>query len=153
MNTKAAKLELDRLMWRQLMLELWRRGGGVRESGAFILAPRDSIRAAHFVYYDDLDPTCLEAGYVRLNGGAYVSLSNICETGGLRVIADVHTHPGNWTGQSPSDRAHPMMSRAGHVALIVPRYAQGNRVGLSGVGAFEYLGNGRWRNCRSEVCL
>lgn len=153
MTTSVVKLKIGRMKWWQLMLELRDRGNGVRESGAFILAPRDSIRAACCIYYDDLDPDCLDAGYIRLNGSAYVGLADICETSQLRVIADVHTHPGKWTGQSPSDRAHPMISRTSHIALIVPQYAHGNRLSMAGVGAFEHLGNGQWRDCRSEVRL
>ena len=42
---------------------------------------------------------------------------------GLTVVADVHVHPGD-SGQSNSDRAYPMISQAGHIALILPRFAR-----------------------------
>ena len=50
------------------------------------------------------------------------TLWDICKRRGLTVVADVHVHPGG-AGQSDSDRDHPMISRAGHIALILPDFA------------------------------
>ena len=47
---------------------------------------------------------------------------DICKARGLTVVADVHTHPSG-AEQSGSDRAHPIIARAGHLALIVPNFA------------------------------
>jgi proteasome lid subunit RPN8/RPN11 len=149
----APKLHIPHLSWFKLIGELDRRGNRVRESGAFLLAPRGSIRLVRFAYYDDLAPGCLAGGYIRFPGEGYVALTRICQQAQLRVIGDVHTHPGRWTGQSGADIAHPMMARAGHLALIVPSYARGNRFSLSGVGAYEYRGDEHWRDCRGEIQL
>jgi proteasome lid subunit RPN8/RPN11 len=149
----ALKLQIPRMRWLNLIGELDRRSERIRESGAFLLAPSGSIRSGRFAYYDDLAPGCLEKGYIRFPGEGYVALTRICLQARLRVVADVHTHPGPWTGQSGSDIAHPMMARAGHLALIVPNYARGNRFSLCGVGAYEYRGDQRWRDCRAEVQL
>ncbi len=147
------KLQISRLRWLKLIRELDRRGDRVRESGAFLLASHGSVRSVRFAYYDDLAPSCLTEGYVRFPGEGYVALTRICQQARLRVIGDVHTHPGPGTGQSGADIAHPMMARAGHLALIVPNYARRNRFSLFGVGAFEYQGNERWRDCRREIRL
>lgn len=147
------KLQIPRLRWFQLICELDRRGGQIRESGAFLLGGRNSIRADKFVYYDDLAPDCLKEGYIRFPGEGYVPLTRICQKNGLCVIGDIHTHPGRWTKQSPADLEHPMMARAGHLAVIVPNYARRNRTSLYGVGAYEYLGDFQWRDCRKQVQL
>jgi hypothetical protein len=147
----AAKLVIGRAVWNTLIGQLRSRGAGVRESGAFLLSHCGGSRVSRFVCYDELCPDCLDSGYIRFAGAGYVKLARICQNGGFRVTADVHTHPGGWTKQSESDKAHPMMERAGQISLIVPNYARGNSWNLAGVGAYEYLGNGNWRDCSSTI--
>jgi hypothetical protein len=60
----------------------------------------------------------------------------------MSVVADVHVHPGG-AGQSASDRDHPMISRAGHIALILPDFAQAP-LRPESVGVYRYLGDKRW---------
>jgi len=62
----------------------------------------------------------------------------------MQVVADVHTHP-RGPGQSPSDRANPMIGLTGHMALIIPRFAQGN-VTPADVSVNVYLGAKRWES-------
>jgi proteasome lid subunit RPN8/RPN11 len=145
MNTVAAKIEINRLFWFKLTRELHRRGANEQESGAFLLSRERDTEVVRFVCYDDLDPYCLDSGIVRFDGAGYVKLWQICQKEKLHVVADVHTHPGKWTDQSELDKTHPMIPQKGHTALIVPRFARGSRFGLRGVGIFEYLGDGEWR--------
>jgi hypothetical protein len=129
--------------WAEMLAELRERGGGYRESGAFILANLSRPRTVQkVVYLDDLDPDCLN-GAISLPGAAYGALWELCDREGLRVVADVHTHPGEGVQQSPTDRANPMIAASGHLALIVPRFATG-RVRRDELGVHEYLGDGRW---------
>jgi hypothetical protein len=60
----------------------------------------------------------------------------------MSVVADVHVHPGS-ASQSASDCDHPMISRAGHVALILPDFAR-PPVQTESVGIYRYLGGKRW---------
>jgi len=145
MNTVAAEMEINRLLWFKLTRELHRRGANRRESGAFLLSREGDAKVVRFICYDDLDPRCLDRGFVHFDGIGYVKLWKICQTQKLRVVADVHTHPTKWTSQSDLDVAHPMIPQKGHMALIVPSFARGCRFGLRGVGIFEYLGDGEWR--------
>lgn len=149
----AAEIIIGRSLWLTLISGLRRRGYGRRESGAFLLARGGERRVCRVVYYDDLDAHCLDEGYIRFDGSGYVPLAKICQDAGLRVIADVHTHPGSWTGQSESDKEHPMMPRIDHVGLIVPNYAKGNKLNLNGVSAFVYRGDGQWENWKKHVRL
>lgn len=141
-----AELLIPWLRWRRLVLELRRRGGGARETGAFLLTRRGENKVLHCFYYDDLDPRCLDHGNIEFDGKGYVSLWRFCSENEMRVTADVHTHPGPWVGQSPADMAHPMICQPGHMALIVPRYALGSSWTLRGVGVHRYLGGGKWRS-------
>jgi proteasome lid subunit RPN8/RPN11 len=141
----AAKLEISQINWLRLQRALKRKGRGRRESGAFLLAPPDSTRVKRFIAYDDLDPHCLDTGIIRFDGAGYVQLWDLCGKTGLRVIADVHTHPTDWTDQSPVDISNPMIPRAGHIALIMPEYAGRILLGIKGVGIHEYEGEGKWR--------
>ena len=80
--------------------------------------------------------------YVRLESAAFPKLWEWCCSQGVKVVADVHTHPGG-PRQSPSDRAHPMVLLAGHVALIIPRFARGSPRPRD--ASFNvYKGAGRW---------
>lgn len=67
---------------------------------------------------------------------------DLCRREGLEVVADVHTHRGG-VGQSQTDRDNPMLPEVGHVAIIVPNFA--DRTYLPGqIGIYEYRGRRQW---------
>lgn len=137
--------------WKRLLRQLNVRGGGRAESGAFLLGQRDKqgrARIVDFVLYDDLDPNSLSTGIVHFNGRYFSELWAICEARGLTVVADVHTHP-EGAGQSASDQAHPMIARAGHLALIVPNFARGP-IRRPDIGIYRYCGGGQWETIPSR---
>lgn len=140
------RLEFARGVWPSLMADVRRRGAGVRESGAFLLGrtTEEARVVERWVAYEDLDPAALNFEYVRLETAAFSRLWAHCEAVGLEVVGDMHTHPLG-PRQSPSDRANPMISIAGHVALIVPRFAQGD-VHPRDLSFNVYLANKRWLN-------
>jgi proteasome lid subunit RPN8/RPN11 len=142
---KANPLKIPALLWRRLLAQLRKRGGGHRESGAFLLGKPGGNRVTRFLCYDDLDEAALEAGIITVHAAGFVRLWEICQRENLRVFADVHTHPSTWTGQSESDRRHPMIAQAGHLALILPDFAKRNRRTLGGASVYEYLGNYQWK--------
>jgi hypothetical protein len=98
----------------------------------------------HVAYYDDLDAECLKGG-ISLAGSAFDELWSICRLGGLRVLADVHTHPAGWVMQSAVDMANPMMALPGHVALVVGHFASGP-VNPDSVGVHLYEGHHEWQH-------
>lgn len=139
------ELSCSWLLWHRLLAGLRERGlSASRESGAFLLGNIADGRAhvADFVLYDDLDPNALATGIVRFDGRYFGALWEICKRRGLKVVADVHVHP-DGSYQSASDRAHPMISRAGHIALIVPDFAR-PPVRTTSLGIYRYLGNKEW---------
>lgn len=139
------ELSCSSALWRQLLDVLRERGQhGKRESGAFLLGERTNShsRILQFEAYDDLDPHSLDRGIVHFDGRFYGALWERCRQSGLLVVADVHTHPFG-SGQSPSDRTHPMIAAASHIALILPRFAMG-QLPLEEIGMYRYLGARRW---------
>jgi hypothetical protein len=110
-------LRIPWFVWWSLIRELKHRSGGRRESGAFLLGRSGTRQVTHFICYDDLDPTALDTGIIVFHGEGFVPLWEFCRTRKKRVFADVHTHATEWTGQSNSDRTHPMIAQSGHVAL------------------------------------
>jgi proteasome lid subunit RPN8/RPN11 len=140
-----ASISISMLLWFQLLRELKSRGRKQRESGAFLLGKKGFRKICHFIPYDDLDPHCLDTGIIRFDGAGFVPLWAYCKEHRMEVLADVHTHPGTWTGQSELDRTHPMISIAGYTALIVPSFAQHTFKGLAGVGVYEYEGGHQWK--------
>ena len=138
-------LSISETLWKKLIKELKLRGKGIRESGAFLLGNSTERKITEFICYDDLDPHSLDSGIIVFEGDGYLPLCKICREKELQVLADVHTHPGNWTGQSGADKKHPMIAQAGHLALIVPYSANKRGQLLRNVGIHEYLGDKKWK--------
>jgi proteasome lid subunit RPN8/RPN11 len=140
-------IKLPVALWARLVLDLRRRGRGQGESGAFLLGrARGSVtRVTEYVCYDDLDPNAYQFGGIAFHAAGYAKLWEYCRQKRLQVLADVHTHPGDWTGQSSIDQKNPMVPVTGHTALILPNYAQTPWWSLKAVGVYEYLGNFEWR--------
>ena len=138
-------IEIDLDLWQEIVQELGRRSlGGSRESGVFLLAPAENgtRRVVRAAYFDDLDPDCL-VGNIHIRASGFSRLWDLCDAERLRVIADIHTHPGTAVAQSSTDRGSPMIAKEGHLALIVPHY--GTRpVQARDVGVHEYRGDSGW---------
>jgi proteasome lid subunit RPN8/RPN11 len=135
---------MTRWQWQRLLRDLARRGRGVRESGAFLLGAGEpgSVRVTRWLAFDELDPKCLN-GAISIRGEAFNGLWKICRQESLRVIADVHTHPGRHVAQSAIDQSNPMVAQRGHVAVIVPGFARG-RPAPEHVGVHIYRGDRSW---------
>jgi proteasome lid subunit RPN8/RPN11 len=145
------ELSCSWLLWMRLLRDLRSRGHGRRESGAFLLGIREAesrCRVVDYLLYDDVDPHALDTGIVRLDGRHFGKLWDLCKARGVVVVADVHTHPGG-SGQSASDQAHPIIARAGHLALIVPSFAAAPVKRLQ-VGMYRYLGAGSWHTVATD---
>lgn len=150
---KLKPLKISRPLWNSLIAELRQRGAGKRESGGFMLASAGGRNIGSFISYDDLDEKALETGIITFHASGFVKLWDHCQRHGLSVVADVHTHPGDWTGQSHSDRTHPMVAIKGHIALILPNFAAPNPEPLNGASVYEYKGNHKWKTPRSKSTL
>lgn len=140
----APLLEMPGALWVALMTHPREQGGGVRESGAFLLGHKtDAGRVVmRFLPYEQLQSDALRGDYVALNPESFAKLWEVCRTEGMTVVADVHTHPFG-PGQSRSDRANPMVALKGHIALIVPRFAKGSPRPQD-LGLYVYEGNHQW---------
>lgn len=136
-------LNCRRSLWLDTLALLRERGRGHRESGGFFLGRRvDGLRTIEaFLPYDDVDPHALR-GTILFDGSKMDVVWDLCRREGLEVVADVHTHPGG-VGQSQTDRDNPMIPEVGHVALIVPNFA--DRAYFPGdIGIYEYRGRRQW---------
>jgi proteasome lid subunit RPN8/RPN11 len=125
--------------------ELRKRGLGKRESGGFLLGRyTGNCRVVEdFVPYDEIDPDCLR-GAILFDGSKMDLVWELCRARNLQVVADVHTHPGGY-GQSGIDQANPMIPERGHIALIVPNFA--DKIYMPGqIGIYEFCGGNRWQN-------
>lgn len=131
-------------VWKEGVDELRRRTEGIHESGAFLLGreTKGHREIVRFEYYDDLDPHSLDTGIVIFDGAGYGKLWEICRRDRLTVVADIHVHPGI-ARQSESDRHNPMISNRGHIALIVPNYAEGSQDARD-LGIYQFKGSYTW---------
>lgn len=141
---RTPRLTCPRPLWIALLEDLRRRGGGEREAGAFLLGRRrvDGSRSIEaYIPYDEVDPRALR-GIIVFDGSLMDRVWERCAALGLGVVADVHTHPGGY-GQSDVDQANPMIPQAGHLALIVPNYAD-RGYGPGEIGQYEFRGKAGW---------
>jgi hypothetical protein len=136
------EVRISRRGYRRLMSELARRGRGALLLARAEARGRDARRVADILYFDDLDPEALN-GAISIRGEAFGTLFEHCEERGLRVIADIHTHPGCGVAQSPIDAANPMVDRRGHVGIIAPHFAQRDTHPRH-VGFHVYEGDRTW---------
>ena len=144
-----SRIKISLKLWLKLISDLKKRGQNSRESGAFLLASKHSKKIKKYLCFDDLDPTCL-TGMIEFHNSGYQKLWSILENEELVVIADVHTHPSSWTGQSGYDKKNPMISMPRHIAIIIPYYAMRLFPLKKGIGVYEYLGNYSWKNLNSN---
>ena len=140
------RISCPKLKWREIINELARRGENRHEAGAFLLGleRHGRFEVLDVIFYDELDPAAYSTGVCVLHGQAFAKLWTLCRERKLTVVADVHTHPGE-AFQSESDRTNPMVARSGHVALIVPKFA--NVVPQpKDLGIYEYCGSHQWND-------
>lgn len=137
-------------LWNSIISELHRRGRGRGEAGCFLLGTNvgASARVVRPAFYDDLDPNAISSGMVRFDGRYYGKLWKICRAQDLKVVGDIHTHPGG-AGQSDIDAKNPMVPQAGHTSIIVPNFAQ-QPISRRALGVYEYLGNHQWIDRSSD---
>lgn len=140
------KLSCSTNLWNEGLIELKKRTEGCHESGAFLLGKEDDLRrrVLQFAYYDDLDPHSLDSGIVVFDGSGYGPLWQLCRETGMTVVADVHVHPGV-ARQSESDRTNPMIATKGHIAVIVPSFAE-TVFKPPKLGVYQYKGSHNWND-------
>lgn len=144
------KVRCNEQVWRNGVAELRRRANRRREAGAFLLGniENDGRVVCQFLYYDDIDPHCFDNGIVEFDGRLLYLVHNECKKLGMRLVADIHVHPGGY-GQSSSDRANPMDPRSGHIAMILPNFAAGEfQPGQFGI--YEFQSRDNWINHSQE---
>ena len=149
-DTSISTLRISFWLWARVLVSLRHRSRNRTESGAFLLGLNGdpSARVTAFMCYDEVDPEAYQRGAIAFHAIGYARLWQYCRGHNLRVLADVHTHPGVNVRQSSIDQRNPMMPMAGHVALIVPKYGRSPWWSLEGVGVYEYLGDFKWRTHR-----
>lgn len=138
------KYFISLVKWFSLIRQLRIRGEGRRESGAVLLGKADSNQITEFICLDELDPHCYVHGMIQFHASGFIKLWDYCRNKQLRVIADVHTHPRQWTGLSDTDIINPFISIPGHVAIVIPSYAKNYFQLKQGIGIYLYLGNYNW---------
>ena len=144
MPTDQRQLRIQRALWSELLAQLHKRSAGMRESGAFLLGRHDDAgrTVTELLFFEALEPRAYDHGIVELSSQAYRKLWAYCRTQFLRVVADVHVHPGS-ARQSTIDRRNPLVAVAGHISIILPNFAR-PRVRRWSVGVYEYLGEHQW---------
>lgn len=140
-------LEIPRAIYGTLVTDLAKSGSGIKEAGAFLLGhivDQDRRVFSYLMYEVIATESSRKHAYVAFTAGEMARAWEHCYATGLQVVADIHTHPLG-PGQSVTDRAHPIISVPGHVALIAPFFAMHDPQPVDlGVHVFE--GAGRWRS-------
>ena len=146
-ENQAKRLEISIWNWMRLVRGLRQRGGGRRESGAFLLGLKlgNVLQVKRIVFYEELDPDAYQNGIIMFHARGLSALWAVCRSLRLEVVADCHTHGNQNTSQSLTDQRNPMIPEIGHMAMIIPFFAQIAAWSIRGIGIHEYLGNFQWR--------
>lgn len=138
-----SRIAVTSALWRATWLGLRRLSAGHRESACIWGGRRDGEgwRAERVLFFAE----GVDAGshFHRTSPSATAAAFQELREAGLRVVADIHTHPAAWVGLSPTDAEHPIEYRVGLLALVLPDFAAGPPE-LAGVGSHLYQGDGRW---------
>ena len=145
---KEIKISISYWLWFKLTFGLRKRGKNVRESGGFLLGKQGQSKVVKIVFYDQFDESVSDSGIIQFKGA--VELYEYLAKTGLRVLADIHTHPTYNTQQSESDRTHPMIKTKGHIAIIAPNFAKKPFLLPVDCSVYEYLGNFRWKKYKQS---
>jgi proteasome lid subunit RPN8/RPN11 len=138
-------LKMPRALYGRLIADLAKSGRGVKEAGAFLLGQADNQarQVSSYLMYDVVaTESSRKHAYVAFTAEEMARAWEHCYATGMQVVADVHTHPFG-PQQSVTDRAHPIVSIPGHVALIVPFFALRNPQPVD-LGVHIFSGGGRW---------
>ena len=138
-----------------LCLRVWSglvaRSDGHRESAAILLGRSDGSDdfALDAVFHHDLDDDRGEALYVELTELGKTRLYDRLAAQAQRIVALVHTHPGNWVGLSEVDRENQICSRVGVWSIVLPNYAAGPMKMPASWGIHARLSKG-WSTVQSK---
>jgi len=88
-------------------------------------------------------------GGVRLDTRVLLKLSEELEKRDLLLLAQVHTHPGNF-GHSLGDEKRAISYRIGYISIVVPNFALSDTGDLSTCYVYEYMGNWKWKLVKSD---
>ncbi|MEQ8552321.1 MAG: Mov34/MPN/PAD-1 family protein [Cyclobacteriaceae bacterium] len=129
--------------WVKLVLGLRSRGQNIRESGAFLIG--NSEKVDEIIFYDEIDPNVASTGIIHFDGKQRIKFEDRLQSAGKMILADFHTHPGNSSEQSRSDRENPMVRIKGHLAFIAPYYGHFPIYKPKACSAYYYQGNFEWK--------
>jgi proteasome lid subunit RPN8/RPN11 len=138
-------LKMSRALYGRLIADLAKSGRGVKEAGAFLLGQADNQarQVSSYLMYDVVaTESSRKHAYVAFTAEEMARAWEHCYATGMQVVADVHTHPFG-PQQSVTDRAHPIVSVPGHVALIVPFFALRDPQPVD-LGVHIFSGDGCW---------
>jgi len=143
-------IELPATLYRELIRDLAASGRGQKESGAFLLGTQDDgvRKVTSYLMYDVIAPaSSREHDYVALTGEEMATAwSHAIGWVSRRWPTFIRIHSG--CTESLGSR-HPMVSIAGHVALIVPSFATGNPM-PGDLGIHRLSRNGQWESMFGE---
>jgi hypothetical protein len=126
-------------------IEVLRIRGSKRQEGLVLWAGGASVNAEEAYVVSCIVPRRGHwGGGVRLDSKFLLKLSEELEKRDLLLLAQVHSHPGNF-GHSPGDEIRAASYRMGFISIVVPCFALKETHDLSGCYIYEYEGNWNWR--------
>jgi len=134
-------LRLPRTLITAVEEALWRKGRQHQEemvllAGVILKRSQKKEAIVTSVIVPDSISTFAE---VRLSQDEILRVSEAVAQRGLRVFAQVHTHPGDWVGLSSTDLRFPFSFTPGFLQVVVPRYCKHGLL-TNGTAIYETLG-------------
>lgn len=138
-------------LWQRTWMKLRSHGDGQREAACVWAGVRSEHeeRVTEVIFLDDLSGVEAFPLQHKTTRKATAALFAQLRDKKLSIIADVHTHPGDWVDLSWIDKAHPIEYRPGLTAIVLPNYAT-TEPSLETIGIHSYLGDGQWRQLEGD---
>jgi hypothetical protein len=94
----------------------------------------------------------LHRGFIRVGPDTTAEMGRWLRGQGLAGLIQVHTHPTEWTGHSPTDDDFPIASSDGFISLVWPAFADLSIRDAAELGVHR-LERGTWRELKGEEAL
>ena len=145
MSSHIVRIKSD--LWKLTWEGLSKRSDGRIESLCIWAGQRspDVSVVTEVIFLDGIEGVEGFALFHRITREATAQIFAILKDKGLQIVADVHTHPGDWVGLSDTDREHPLEYRVGFISIVLPYFGRTDPM-QEDIGMHRYEGNHQWHH-------
>lgn len=136
-------------VWQAVLGDLAKRGRRHDEGLALLAGGTSADSSAAYATVCFIPRRGHWGGGVRLEQPELVSLNTALTQHDLQLLAQIHSHPGNF-GHSPGDERLALSYREGFVSIVIPDFAQAKALKPEDCFVYEYKREWQWNEISRE---